>query len=90
MKEIDVSGVFLSPFLGASLLAFGILWLLRPLPMPLQEKATCSPPRWQESLLRFVVHPGRDRNGFMRVPEGRSPGDENPSSTFDPSKHRGS
>ena len=31
MKEIDVSGVFLSPFLGASLLAFGILWLLRQL-----------------------------------------------------------
>ena len=31
MKEIDASGVFLSPFLGASLLAFGILWLLRQL-----------------------------------------------------------
>ena len=29
MKEINLFGVFLSPFLGVGLLAFGILWILR-------------------------------------------------------------
>ena len=29
MKEINLFGVFLSPFLGVGLLAFGILWIFR-------------------------------------------------------------
>jgi hypothetical protein len=29
MKEINFFGVFLSPFLGVGLLAFGVLWVLR-------------------------------------------------------------
>ena len=29
MKEINLFGVFLSPFLGVALLAFGVLWVLR-------------------------------------------------------------
>ena len=29
MKEINAFGVFLSPFLGVALLAFGVLWVLR-------------------------------------------------------------
>ncbi|MGC8530206.1 MAG: DUF1656 domain-containing protein [Leptospirillia bacterium] len=29
MKEINFFGIFLSPFLGVALLAFGVLWGLR-------------------------------------------------------------